>query len=28
MGAWTAASAVPEISQLLGQVPPPLPPQG
>ncbi|HST82108.1 MAG TPA: SPFH domain-containing protein [Kineosporiaceae bacterium] len=28
MGAWTAASGVPEIAQLLGQVPPPLPPQG
>lgn len=28
MGAWTAASAVPEIAQILPQVPPPLPQQG
>jgi membrane protease subunit (stomatin/prohibitin family) len=28
MAEWTAASTVPEIAQLLGQVPPPLPPQG
>jgi membrane protease subunit (stomatin/prohibitin family) len=28
MAAWTAAATVPEIAQLLGQVPPPLPPQG
>jgi membrane protease subunit (stomatin/prohibitin family) len=28
MAAWTAAGTVPEIAQLLGQVPPPLPPQG